>query len=187
MMERIVAINNHQRPHVAIITTHKGMGTYGAVDVGAYVANFVLAAEEPELHLHPSLHQRLVHRIRATSTQSIVTTQSPHVAAGYQPNEVVFIQNTDGQMQATRLRTEPIKSITTNSVRRLYLAHRSAYFEALMGGIILIPEGAYDFEWLNLWQRIAQSSPDTVATYHLRPITFVPTSDAAIVETLQDK
>jgi len=89
-------------------------------------------------------------------------------------------------MQATRLRTDPIKSITTNSVRRLYLAHRSAYFEALMGGVILVPEGMYDHEWLNLWQRVAQSSPDTVATYHLRPISFVPTSDAAIVETLQE-
>lgn len=58
--------------------------------------NFILAAEEPELHLHPSLHQRLVHRIRSTSVQSLVTTQSPHVAGGYQPREVVFVRNTDG-------------------------------------------------------------------------------------------
>ncbi len=148
--------------------------------------NFVLAAEEPELHLHPSLHQRLVNRIRATSVQSIVTTQSPYVADGYQPQEVVFVRNTKGQMQAARLREKPIKNIATNSVRKLYLVHRSTYYEALMGATILIPEGFYDYEWLRLWQRIAQASPDTMTSYDLRPISIVPTSDAAIFETFQE-
>lgn len=32
-------------PHVAIITTGRGLGTYGAVDCGGYVANLLLAAE----------------------------------------------------------------------------------------------------------------------------------------------
>ena len=31
-------------PHVAIITSDAGLGTYGAIDCGAYVANFMLAA-----------------------------------------------------------------------------------------------------------------------------------------------
>ena len=31
-------------PHAAIITTEEALGTYGAVDCGAYVANFTLAA-----------------------------------------------------------------------------------------------------------------------------------------------
>jgi hypothetical protein len=148
--------------------------------------NFILAAEEPELHLHPSLHQRLVHRIRSASVQSIITTKSPQVAAGYQPHEVVFVQNTDGQMHATPLRTEPIESIKKNSIKKLYLVHRKEYYEALMGGVVLVPEGVYDYEWLCLWQRIAQSSPDTGIHYDLRPITVVPTSDAAIVESFQE-
>lgn len=148
--------------------------------------NFILAAEEPELHLHPSLHQRLVNRIRSASKQSIITTQSPHVAGGYQPQEVVFIQNTGGQLEAKLLRTEPIKSIPRNSVRNLYLVHRDHYYEALMGAIILIPEGIYDYEWLSLWQRIAQSSADTANKYDLRPVAVVPTSDAAVVETFQE-
>ncbi|MDP3012667.1 MAG: AAA family ATPase, partial [Candidatus Subteraquimicrobiales bacterium] len=147
--------------------------------------NFILAAEEPELHLHPSLHKRLVHRIRSASVQSIVTTQSPNVASGYQPNEVIFVQNTGGQLNATRLRTEPVKDIKTNSVRNLYLVHRRAFYEALMGGIILVPEGVYDFEWLYLWQRLAQASPDDT-DFDLRPITIVPTSDAAINESFQE-
>jgi len=32
------------RPHVALITTDEALGIYGAVDCGAYVANFMLAA-----------------------------------------------------------------------------------------------------------------------------------------------
>jgi nitroreductase len=32
-------------PHVAMITTDEALGTYGAVDCGAYVGNFILAAE----------------------------------------------------------------------------------------------------------------------------------------------
>ena len=32
-------------PHVAIITTEEPLGVYGAVDCGAYVANFMLAAQ----------------------------------------------------------------------------------------------------------------------------------------------
>ena len=148
--------------------------------------NFVLAAEEPELHLHPSLHQRLVHRIRATSVQSIVTTQSPNVAAGYQPHEVVFVQNTNGQLTANQLRTESVKNIPTNSVRQLYLIRRTAFYEALMGGVILVPEGQYDFEWLSLWQRLAQSVPDATARFDLRPTTMLPTSDAAVVASFQE-
>lgn len=145
--------------------------------------NFILAAEEPELHLHPSLHQRLVHRIRSASLQSIVTTQSPQVASGYQPHEVVFVQNEAGQLRARSLRNEPINKIKTNSIRNLYLVNRSAYYEALMGGIMLLPEGLYDYEWLRLWQRVAQSSPTGVAAYDLIPITLIPTSDAAVVDT----
>jgi nitroreductase len=32
-------------PHVAIVTTEVELGVYGAIDCGAYVANFVLAAQ----------------------------------------------------------------------------------------------------------------------------------------------
>jgi len=148
--------------------------------------NFILAAEEPELHLHPSLHQRLVHRIRSTSVQSIVTTQSPHVAAGYQPHEVVFVSNTDGRLSAERLRTEPVKEIATNSVRKLYLTHRAAFYEALMGCVILVPEGQHDYEWLSLWQRLAQSYRNAIPRFDLRPTTMLPTSDAAVAESFRE-
>lgn len=148
--------------------------------------NFILAAEEPELHLHPSLHQRLVHRIRSASVQSIVTTQSPNVAAGYQPHEVVFISNADGILRAERLRTEPVKKIPSKSVRNLYFAHRAAFYEALMGCVILVPEGQYDYEWLSLWQRLALSYRETTARFDVRPTTILPTSDAAVAASFRE-
>lgn len=148
--------------------------------------NFILAAEEPELHLHPSLHQRLVHRIRSASVQSIITTQSPHVAAGYQPNEVVFVSSVEGNLSADRLRIKPVKDIAKNSVRNLYLAHRSSFYEALMGCVILVPEGQYDYEWLSLWQRLAQSYRYSMARFDLRPTSLLPTSDAAVAVSFRE-
>jgi hypothetical protein len=148
--------------------------------------NFILIAEEPELHLHPSLHQRLVHRIHAVSAQSIVTTHSPNVAAGYQPKDVIFVKNQGGQLSAKRLRTDPIKSIPKNSVRQLYLTHRTDFYEAIMGGVILVPEGQYDFEWLSLWQRLAQSVPGATSSFDLRATTILPTSDAAVADSFRE-
>ncbi|MCK8600140.1 ATP-dependent nuclease [Desulfoferrobacter suflitae] len=148
--------------------------------------NFILAAEEPELHLHPSLHQRLVHRIRSASVQSIVTTQSPNVAAGYQPQEVIFVTNANGKMTADRLRTEPVSNIRRNSVRNLYLVNRAAFYEAIMGCVVLVPEGQYDYEWLSLWQRLAQSYRDSMKSFDLRPTSMLPTSDAAVAETFRE-
>lgn len=42
-----------EAPHVAIITSDEALGVYGAVDCGAYVANFLLAAEAAGLGTIP--------------------------------------------------------------------------------------------------------------------------------------
>ena len=148
--------------------------------------NFILAAEEPELHLHPSLHKRLVHRIRSSSVQSIVTTQSPQVASGYQPEEVVFIRNVGGTVHAIRPRDNPINNISSNSIKKLYLIHRTSFYESLMGDVIVVPEGLFDYEWLSLLQKIAEAAPISGSDFLFRPVTIVPTSDASIVETYKE-
>ena len=55
-----------------------------------------------------------------------------------------------------------------------------------MGCVILVPEGQYDYEWLSLWQRLAQSCRDTITSFDLRPTTMLPTSDAAVAESFQE-
>jgi putative ATP-dependent endonuclease of OLD family len=146
--------------------------------------NFILIAEEPELHLHPSLHKRLVNRIRAVSTQSLVTTHSPLVASSYIPSDSLFMRNSAGIATVERLRTEPIKSIEHNAIRRLYLEKREAFYEAILGAAVLVPEGEHDFEWFRLLQRLAESS--TELSSELPAFSVVPTQDAALVDTYRE-
>ena len=71
-------------------------------------------------------------------------------------------------------------------MRNLYKRHREPFYEALMGAIILVPEGLSDFEWLCLWQRVAETSDEVAKECALTPITVIPTSDAAIADTITE-
>ncbi len=145
--------------------------------------DFILLAEEPELHLHPSLHRRLVNRIRSACTQSIVTTHAPAVAASYQPGEAVFLKRDVQNLLATALRPELPGVASCAAVKKLYSRNRDALYEALMGGVVLIPEGPIDAEWLTLWQRAAQASAPAGDAPDFMPTTVIPTSDAAVLNT----
>ena len=145
--------------------------------------NFVLIAEEPELHLHPALHRKLANRIRAAAMQSIVTTHSPNIASGYRPSEVLFLRNQVGQVFSRRVRNEAISNIRMDRIENLYLRFRPELYEALMGPRILIPEGIYDYYWLRLWQRVVESSDTAIEQFRLTPLCFIPTVDAAVAET----
>jgi hypothetical protein len=81
------------------------------------------------------------------------------------------------------LRRQPLKEIKTNAIKKLYLNLRQEFYEALMGGVIIVPEGKSDYNWLRLWQKVAEASPEVASSLNLKPVGFVPTSDAAIVET----
>ena len=131
--------------------------------------NFILIAEEPELHLHPSLHTRLANRIRALSTQSIVTTHSSLLAGSYKPNQALFAYRSGDKLSATLLRTEPIASIPRNAIRKLYTKNRAEVYEALMGTAIVIPEGETERHWLALF--LPGQSSD--ALHHPRDPVFV--------------
>jgi putative ATP-dependent endonuclease of the OLD family len=148
--------------------------------------NFIFAAEEPELHLHPALHRRLANRIRSLSTQSITTTHSPVVAASYQAASSLFVRNTDGNLAVVPVRKSGLAEPARNAVRNLYRKFREPFYEALMGAIVLVPEGESDFEWLRLWQRVAEASDEVAALCSLTPITIIPTSDAAITDTIAE-
>jgi predicted ATP-dependent endonuclease of OLD family len=65
--------------------------------------SFCLALEEPELHVPPGLQRRLIHRVHALSTQTIVSTHSPLVASYSEPTNVLMLQIDKGQLAANRL------------------------------------------------------------------------------------
>ena len=146
--------------------------------------NFILIAEEPELHLHPALHRKLASRIQSAAVQSIVTTHSPNIASGYQPNQVTFLRNQAGRLSSKRVRKEAIREIGKNRIENLYLKFRQEFYEALMGPLILVPEGMLDYHWLRLWQRVIESSDTAITRFRLTPLCLIPTSDSAVAETL---
>ena len=112
--------------------------------------SFFLAMEEPELHVPPPLQRRLIHRIRSLSTQTIIATHSPIVAAGCDPTSVMIVHNQNGHLTAKPLLQTPITFNDPNWKRSLYLVKRQETVTALMHDHVLVPEGRTDFDLIQL-------------------------------------
>jgi putative ATP-dependent endonuclease of the OLD family len=144
--------------------------------------NFILAAEEPELHLHPGHHSRLVARIRGTSDQSITTTHSPEIAAYYSPHEVLILRNDNGTMNAIPLIPSGEEVPDRNALMQLYTVHRAAICEALMHHTVIIPEGKTEFQWFRslLRLRVAVEGWENTCEGD-EAVGILPTTDAQVV------
>jgi putative ATP-dependent endonuclease of the OLD family len=152
---------------------------------------FVLAIEEPELHLPPGLQRRVVHRARTASHQTIVTTHSSRIAAFYQPNEIRVVENDGGTVRGEPLHAMPLNAASPNWQRRLLLDDRQHLTEALMHDIVLVPEGRSDFECIRLLVDVLELGDTVPASDRASAIQFgtrigvVPTHDASVVGTFQ--
>jgi len=112
---------------------------------------FILAAEEPELHLYPHAQRRIVHEVKERTTQSIVTTHSPALAEQYEPGEVLLLRRgAAGKRVVSRLWTGTPASKQKNEVKRLFFQQRSAIAGALMGTACLFVEGVTEATFLPL-------------------------------------
>lgn len=153
--------------------------------------NFILAVEEPELHLPPGLQQRVLHRAGALADQLICTTHSPRVAAFCPVTHVRVIEVRQDTARCTPLLREQLPPETINGVRKLFSDHRLQVVEALMYPRVLVPEGRTDYEWLRLL------SAATARLEHWRleddsdiaPLSavvgIIPTHDACIIPTIE--
>jgi len=149
--------------------------------------SFVLAVEEPELHIQPSQQKRLVNRLNALCNQTIVTTHSPIVAALFPAPDTLFIETRDGILNAKPL-MDPVPAQPTNHQQHLLFAWRQKLVAALMHDTVLIPEGVSDVAWLETlqtaleqhqgWQGAAADVP-LLSTF----VGIVPTIDAKIADT----
>lgn len=140
--------------------------------------NLILVVEEPECHLTPGLQARVVARMRALTSQTIVTSHSPTVVSLYPAHQVRYTHiSSDGHLSASPLFPTPFDHTTHNSIRRLYRDSRADLVAALMYENVLIPEGRIDFEWFRLLQSVTENQLFGAT------VGVVPTHDAAMTPT----
>lgn len=151
--------------------------------------SFVLAVEEPELHIQPSQQKRLVNRLNALCDQTIVTTHSPTVASMFAVSDTLFVETIDGVLKAKPL-VDPEPSQPSNHQQHLLYAWRQKLVAALMHESVLIPEGVSDVAWLETLQTALELNQSWNDNNEDSPILsnfvgVVPTIDAKIADTFQ--
>lgn len=149
--------------------------------------SFILAVEEPELHIQPSQQKRLINRLKALCSQTIMTTHSPTVAAMFSAPDTLFIETQDGVLKAKPL-MDSVPAQPTNHEQHLLYAWRQKLVAALMHECVLIPEGVSDVAWLEAlqtaletqqsWEDVGDGAP-LLSTF----VGVVPTIDAKISDT----
>lgn len=149
---------------------------------------FLMALEEPEVHLPPSAQQRLVLRVQALSTQTFVTTHSPLVASMAAPTSVLILKKHDGVLSAEPFLEAPLPAAAQNWQRKFFQHSRVDVLSALMQPSLLVPEGRADFQLLRCILRPLMMTAGWVDSMS-RPfgieVGVVPTEDAKVVETHQ--
>jgi hypothetical protein len=146
---------------------------------------FCLALEEPELHVPPSIQRRVLRRLKALSSQVIVSTHSALVAGFSEPTELLVLGNDQGTLAAKPLLDRKIDPAMPNAIRTLFQLKRVEVASALMSDIVLVPEGVFDFEWLSLLSRVAELQPGIVpaGASFSAAVGIVPTQGSAVEET----
>ncbi len=149
---------------------------------------FLMALEEPEVHLSPSAQQRLVQRVQALSTQTFVTTHSPLVASMADPTSVLILKKHHGVLSAEPFLETPLPTTAQNWQRKFFQHSRIDVLSALMQPFLLVPEGRADFQLLRCILKPLMMTTGWVDSMS-RPfgieVGVVPTEDAKVVETYQ--
>lgn len=149
---------------------------------------FLMALEEPEVHLPPSAQQRLVQRVQALSTQTFVTTHSPLLASMADPTSVLILKKHNGVLSAEPFLEMPLPAAAQNWKRKFFQHSRVDVLSALMQPSLLVPEGRADFQLLRCILRPLMMTSGWIDSMS-RPfgieVGIVPTEDAKVVETHQ--
>lgn len=147
---------------------------------------FLMALEEPEVHLPPSAQQRLVQRVQSLSTQTFVTTHSPLVASMVDPTAVLLIKRSEGHLSAEPFLQKTLAADAPNWKRKFFQHSRVDVLSALMQPSLLIPEGRADYQLLRCLLRPLMTTAgwvDTMPKPFSIEVGVVPTEDAQVVET----
>lgn len=146
--------------------------------------SFIMALEEPELHLPPSVQRRILTRLQALSTQTIVTTHSPLISAYSEPTSLQIVRNSAGTIDAKPLLEAPLAADAPNGIRKLYQINRIETVAAMMSECVLVPEGRFDFEWLDLLLRVVELGDGSEINCSFgSQLGIVPTHDSSVEVT----
>ena len=145
--------------------------------------SFFMALEEPELHLPPAAQRRVLARLQALSTQTIVSTHSPLIAAYCDTTSLLVVRNDRGALDAKPMLAQPLGQEAINALRRLFQINRTETAAAMMSEFVLVPEGRLDFDWLALMLRIVELDQEGEEPCHFGVrVGVVPTSNARVKE-----
>ena len=97
----------------------------------------LIAAEEPEIHLHPNAQRALMAQIKALSHQCLVSTHSPYIASASEPHEFRSMQRV-GQAIEVRWLPQNMDAFETRTIKRLILRFRG---ETLFARGLIFVEG----------------------------------------------
>jgi energy-coupling factor transporter ATP-binding protein EcfA2 len=153
---------------------------------------FILALEEPELHVPPGLQRKLVAQAVAISQQTICASHAPRVAAFYPATSTLVIERSGGVLTATPMLAAPLEPKATSVQRKLYFDDRPRIVDALMHHRVLVPEGRGDHEWLRLLSDVVETGehafgiPPDDSTPFGAVIGVVPTHSSAVQETYEE-
>jgi hypothetical protein len=146
---------------------------------------FMMVIEEPELHVPPPLQRKLLRLLQSMTTQTIVTTHSPTVAAIPDAHQIGLVVNSDGNLSVRPLLEKPLDPNANNPIRRLLLAERDTTILALMNPHVLIPEGKTDASWFRLLVKCLELRPSEARDPGLafaHEVGVIPTPDARIAD-----
>lgn len=149
---------------------------------------FIMALEEPEIHVSPATQHQLVHRIQGLSTQTFITTHSPSVAALADPTSVLLLQNINGTLVAEPVLPAPLTAASPAWERKLFQQMRVELMTALMHPQVLVPEGRADYFLLRIVLRplvLYAGWDDTMEHSFGLEVGVVPTEDAKVILTYQ--
>ena len=97
----------------------------------------LIAAEEPEIHLHPNAQRTLMAQIKALSHQCVVSTHSPYVASVSEPYEFRSMLRVGENIQVRWL-PQNIDPLENRAIKRLILRFRG---ETLFARGLIFVEG----------------------------------------------
>jgi energy-coupling factor transporter ATP-binding protein EcfA2 len=148
--------------------------------------SFCMALEEPELHLPPAIQRRVLSRLRSLSTQTIISTHSPLIAAFCDATSLLMVRNDVGTLTAKPMLERPLEQEATNTMRKLFQINRIETANAMMSEYVLVPEGKFDFDWLTVLMRAVELDQRSaeICLFGVR-IGLIPTNEARMKETCE--